>query len=73
MHNESNTHKLVLAIERKKNLKISKGNKNTYLEEEQTTQWPKEKNNDLQNIHIKLDRVTRTPLKTGVNAGAPEG
>ena len=29
-----------------------------YIEEEQTTQWPKEKvqrtNNDLQNIHIKL-------------------
>ena len=24
----------------------------------------KRTNNDLQNIHIKLDRVTRTPLKT---------
>ncbi len=35
------------------------GNQNPYIEEEQTTQWPKEKkdkrtNNDLQNIHIKL-------------------
>jgi hypothetical protein len=35
-----------------------------YIEEEQTTQWPKEKvqrtNNDLQNIHIKLrKRQTR--------------
>ena len=32
--------------------------KDPYIEEEQTTQWPKEKvqktNNDLQNIHIKL-------------------
>ena len=25
----------------------------------------KRTNNDLQNIHIKLDRVTQTPLKTG--------
>jgi hypothetical protein len=33
----------------------------------------KRTNNDLQNIHIKTkDRVTRTPLKTGVNSGAPE-
>ena len=43
----------------KKSLKISKGNQNPYIEE-QTTQWPKEKkykrtNNDLQNIHIKLE------------------
>jgi hypothetical protein len=37
-------------------LKIPKGNQNPKIEEEQTTQWPKEKykrtNNDLQNIHI---------------------
>ena len=43
----------------KKSLKIPKGNRNRKIEEEQTTQWPKEKvqkrtNNDLQNIHIKL-------------------
>ena len=31
-------------------------------------------NNDLQNITLKTkDRVTRTPLKTGVNSGAVEG
>ena len=34
-------------------------NQNPYIEEEQTTQRPKEKgnrtNNDLQNIHIKLN------------------
>ena len=33
-----------------------RGNQNPYIEEEQITQWPKEKvqrtNNDLQNIHI---------------------
>ena len=42
----------------KKSLKIPKSNQNPYIEEEQTTQWPKKKdkrtNNDLQNIHIKL-------------------
>ena len=42
-----------------KSLKIPKGNRNPYSEEEQTTQWAKEKkykrtNSDLQNIHIKL-------------------
>ena len=32
------------------------------------------KTNDLQNItHKSIDRVTRTPQKTGVNSGAPEG
>ena len=37
----------------KKRLKIPKGgNQNAYIEEEQTTQWPKEK-------------VTLTPLKAG--------
>ena len=32
------------------------GNQNPYIEDEQTTQWPKKykrTNNDLQNIHIK--------------------
>jgi hypothetical protein len=42
----------------KRSLKIPKGNQNPYIEEKQTTQWPKEKvqmgNNDLLNIHIKL-------------------
>jgi hypothetical protein len=34
----------------------------------------KRTNNDLQNISYKTkDRVTRIPLKTGVNSGAPEG
>ena len=46
-------HKLVRRVGR-----YQGGNQNPYIEEEQTTQWPKEKlqrtNNDLQNIHIKL-------------------
>jgi len=34
----------------------------------------KRRNNDLQNITYKIkDRVTRTPIKTGVHSGAPEG
>jgi hypothetical protein len=49
-------------------------NQNPYVEEGQTTQWPKEKvkrtNNDLQNIHIK-HIVTRTPLKTGAELSCP--
>ena len=33
----------------------------------------KRTNNDLQNItHKTKDRVTRTPLKPGVNSGVPE-
>jgi hypothetical protein len=55
-----------------------RGNHNSYIEEEQTTQWPKEKvQKDKQqatkHTHKTKDRVTRTPLKTGVNSGAPEG
>jgi hypothetical protein len=43
---------------------------NHYIEERQTTQWPKEKGqNDKQrstkHTHKTKDRVTRTPLKTG--------
>jgi hypothetical protein len=46
------------------------GNHNPYIEEEQTTQWPKEKaQNDKQRFtkhtHRTKDWVTRTPLKTG--------
>ena len=60
----------------KKSLKIPKGgNQNPYIEDEQTTQWAKEKvQNDKQqstkHTHKTKDRITRSPLKTG---GAPEG
>ena len=54
----------------RKSLKISGGSQNTYIEEEQTTQWPKEKvqkdkQRSTKNTHKTKDRVTRTPLKTG--------
>ena len=44
------------------------GNQNPYIEEEQTTQWPKEKvqkdkQRSTKHIHKTKDRVTRTPLK----------
>jgi hypothetical protein len=55
----------------KKSLKISKGgNQNLYIEEEQTTQWPKEKvqkdkQRSTKHTHKTKDRETQTPLKTG--------
>jgi hypothetical protein len=49
-----------------------------HIEEEQTTQWPKEKvqkdkQRSTNHTHKPKDRVTQTPLKTGMNSGAPEG
>ena len=57
--------------------RYQRGNQNPYIEEEQTTQWPKVKvQNDKQrstkDTYKTKDRVTRTPLKPGVNSGAPE-
>ena len=57
--------------------RYQRGNHNPYIEE-QTTQWPKEKvQKDKQRFtkhtYKTKDRVTRTPLKLGVNSGAPEG
>ena len=55
----------------KKSLKIPKGgNQNPYIEEKQTTQWPKDKvqkdkQRSTKHTHKTKDRVTRTPLKTG--------
>jgi hypothetical protein len=48
------------------------GNQNPHIEEEQTTQWPKEKEQKEKQRSIKhtyktKDRVTRTPLKTGTD------
>jgi hypothetical protein len=55
----------------KMSLKIPKGgNQKPYIEEEQTTQWPKEKvqkdkQRSTKHTYKTKDRVTRTPLKTG--------
>ena len=55
----------------KKSLKIPKGgNQIPYIEEEQTTEWPKkkrvqkDKQRSTKHTHKTKDRVTRTPLKT---------
>ena len=50
------------------------GNENPYIEK-QTPQWSKEKvqkdkQRSTKHTHKTKDRVTRTPLKTGVNSGA---
>ena len=55
----------------KKRLMIPKGgNPNPYNEEEQTTQWPKDKvqkdkQRSKKHTHKTKGRLTRTPLKTG--------
>jgi hypothetical protein len=48
--------------------RYQRGNPNPYIEEEQTTQWPKEKvqkdkQRSTKHTHKSKDRVTRTPLK----------
>jgi hypothetical protein len=50
--------------------RYQRGNQNPYIEEEQTTRWPKEKVQKYKQRSTKYtqkskDRVTRTPLKTG--------
>jgi hypothetical protein len=49
--------------------RYQKGNQNPYIEEEQTTQWPKEKvqkdkQRSTKHTHKTKDRVTRTPIET---------
>jgi hypothetical protein len=49
--------------------RYQRGNQNPYIEEQQTTQWPKEKvqkgKRSKKHSYKARDRVTRTPLKTG--------
>ena len=62
----------------KTSLKIPKGgNQNPHIEDEQTTQRPKEKvqkdkQRSTKHTHKTKDRVVRTTLKIGVNSCAPE-
>ena len=61
-----------------KSLKIPRGTHNSQNEEEQRTQWPKEKvqmykQRSTKHASKTKDWVTRTPLKLWVNSGAPEG
>ena len=58
--------------------RYQRGNQNPYFEEEQTTQWLREKvqkdeQRSTKHTHKTKDRVTRTPLKPGVKLGSPEG
>jgi hypothetical protein len=63
---------LFILIFTKKSLKIPKGgNQNPYIEEDQTTQWPKEKiqkdkQRSTKHTYKTKDRVTRTLPMTGV-------
>ena len=50
--------------------RYQRGNQNPYIEEQQTTQWPKEKvqkdkQRSKKHSYKARDRVTRSPLKTG--------
>ena len=49
------------------------GNQNPYIEEEQTTQWPKEKVQKNKQRSTKHTYKTKDRVNTGVNLGAPEG
>ena len=60
------------AMDMRKVWRYQRGNQNPYIEEEQTTQWPKEKGQkdkqrSTKHTYKTKDRVTRTPLivKTG--------
>ena len=55
-------------ITRRRVLRYQRGNHNPYIEEEQKTQWPKEKVQKAKqrSTYKTKDRVTRTPLKTWV-------
>ena len=62
----------------KKSLKIPKGQSETYIEKEQTTQWPKEKvqkdkQRSTKHAYKTKDRVTRTPLKARGELRCSEG
>jgi hypothetical protein len=56
--------------------RYQRGNQNPYIEEEQTTQWPKEKvqkdkQRSTKHTYKTKDRVTQTPLKTGGELRCP--
>jgi len=71
---------MLIAIANKLHFSLSnprRGNLNPYIEEEQTTQWPNEKvqtdkQRSTKHTYKIKDRITRIPLKPGVNSGALE-
>jgi hypothetical protein len=50
-----------------------RGNQNPFVEEEQTTQWPKEKVQKDKQRSTKHTYKLKTELKPGVNSVAQEG
>jgi hypothetical protein len=59
-----------LSVDTRRVWRYQRGNQNPYIEEEQTTQWPKEnvqkdKQRSTKHTYKTKDRVIRTPLKTG--------
>jgi hypothetical protein len=76
LHKNTSLHMYRLYLRRV--WRYQRGNQNLYIEEEQTTQWSREKvQKDKQRLtkytYKTKDLVTRTPLKLGMNLGAPEG
>jgi hypothetical protein len=66
----SSTKTVCWKLNIKKSLKYQRGNQSPYIEEGQTTQWPKEKvqkdkQRSTKHTYKPIDRVTRTPPKTG--------
>ena len=66
VHDQSMHHHFIL----RRVWRYQKGNQKPYIEEEQTTQWPKEKEQkdkqwSTKHTYKTNDRVTRTPLKPG--------
>ena len=64
------TTNTILHIILRKVWRYQRDNQNPYIEEEQTTQWPKEKvqkdkQRSTKHTYKTKDRVIRTPLKTG--------
>ena len=66
----SSSLNIYLHIDRRRVWRHQRGNQNPYIEEEQTTQWPKKKvqkdqQRSTKHTYKTKDRVTRTPRKTG--------
>ena len=64
----------ILSCNQRRVWRYQRGNQNPYIEEEQTTQWPKEevhkdKQRSTKHTYNTKDRVSRTPLKTGGELG----
>jgi hypothetical protein len=66
-----------LQAARRRVWRYQRGNQNPYIEEEQTTQWPKvkvqkDKQRSTKHTYKTKNRVTRTPLKNGGELSCPE-